>query len=230
MQKTLTISSESASAARTESRGDRRLLIDGRLLETARTFPSINPATGEVLGYAPDATVSDAEAAVAAARRAFDATEWSTNAELRVRCLEQFHQALIDHHDELAELTVAEVGATPALIAGAQLDQPIEIVRYYADLLKDLFDDRGSRQHREPGHAAPPLGGTGSRRGGGRHHRLQLSEPIGVGDSCAAPIETKIAIRSAKLTLVVMSSEVETSRTFSENIQRFLGSARNDRN
>jgi hypothetical protein len=56
------------------------------------------------------------------------------------------------------------------------------------------------------------------------------AEAIGVGDSCAAPIETKIAIRSAKLTLVVMSSEVETSRTFSENIQRFLGSARNDRN
>src|SRR5207253_9431624 len=44
----------------------------------------------------------------------------------------------------------------------------------------------------------------------------------GVGDSCAAPTETKIAIRSAKLTFVVMSSEVETSRTFSENIQRFL--------
>jgi aldehyde dehydrogenase (NAD+) len=156
MQKTLTISSESASAARTESRGDRRLLIDGRLLETARTFPSINPATGEVLGYAPDATVSDAEAAVAAARRAFDATEWSTNTELRVRCLEQFHQALIDHHDELAELTVAEVGATPALIAGAQLDQPIEIVRYYADLLKDYsmtedlgnIESRGMQHHR----------------------------------------------------------------------------------
>ena len=32
--------------------------------------------------------------------------------ELRVRCLEQFHQALIDHRDELAELTTAEVGAT----------------------------------------------------------------------------------------------------------------------
>ena len=156
MRETPTIASESASEARTESRGDRRLLIDGRLLETARTFPSINPATGEVLGYAPDATVSDAEAAVAAARRAFDATEWSTNTELRVRCLEQFHQALIDHHHELAELTVAEVGATPALIAGAQLDQPIEIVRYYADLLKDYsmtedlgnIESRGMQHHR----------------------------------------------------------------------------------
>ena len=65
---------------------------------------------------------ADAEAAVAAARRAFDTTDWSTNTELRIRCLEQLHQALVDHRDELAELTIAEVGATPALCAGAQLD------------------------------------------------------------------------------------------------------------
>ena len=75
-----------------------------------------------MVGHAPDATVADAEAAVAAARRAFDTTDWSTNTELRIRCLEQLHQALVDHRDELAELTIAEVGATPAMCAGAQLD------------------------------------------------------------------------------------------------------------
>src|SRR6476620_9920394 len=106
MQETTPISGNATATDTDEPTADRRLLIDGKLLETTRTFPSINPATGEVLGYAPDATVADAEAAVAAARRAFDATEWSTNTELRVRCLEQFHQALIDHHHELAELTV----------------------------------------------------------------------------------------------------------------------------
>jgi acyl-CoA reductase-like NAD-dependent aldehyde dehydrogenase len=156
MQETPTISTAEDSATGAESQADRRLLIDGRLLESERTFPSINPATGGVLGHAPDATVSDAEAAVAAARRAFDTTDWSTNTELRVRCLQQFHQALIDHHDELAELTIAEVGATPALIAGPQLDQPIEIVRYYADLLKDYsmtedlgnIESRGMQHHR----------------------------------------------------------------------------------
>src|SRR5215210_1861386 len=141
----------------TATRGaDRQLLIDGKLLDTSRTFPTLNPATGEVLGYAPDATVKDAEAAVTAARRAFDATDWSTNTELRVRCLEQFHQALVDHRDELAALTIAEVGATEALCQGAQLDQPIAIVRYYADLLRtypmteDLgnIESRGMQHHR----------------------------------------------------------------------------------
>ncbi len=134
----------------------RRMLIDGELVSSSRTFASLNPATGDVLGDAPDATIADAQAAVAAARRAFDTTDWSTNTERRIRCLEQFHRALVEHRDELAELTIAEVGATSALCAGAQLDQPIEIVRYYAELLKsypmteDLgnIESRGMQHHR----------------------------------------------------------------------------------
>ena len=135
---------------------DRRMLIDGKLVDARRTFASLNPATGEVLGYAPDGTVADAEAAVAAARRAFDAGTWAKDVELRVRCLEQLHQALVDNREELAALTIAEVGATPALTQGAQLDQPVEIVRYYAELLKtypmteDLgnVESRGMQHHR----------------------------------------------------------------------------------
>jgi len=135
---------------------DRRMLIDGKLVDARRTFASLNPATGEVLGHAPDGTVADAEAAVAAARRAFDAGTWAQDVELRVRCLEQLHQALVDNREELAALTIAEVGATPALTQGAQLDQPVEIVRYYAELLKtypmteDLgnVESRGMQHHR----------------------------------------------------------------------------------
>jgi aldehyde dehydrogenase (NAD+) len=135
---------------------DRRMLIDGQLVETDRTFATLNPATGEILGHAPDAGVADAEAAIAAARRAFDATDWSTNVELRIRCLDQLHAALVEHRDELGALTVAEVGATPALLAGPQLDDPIRIVRFYADLLKTYpmteeignIESRGQLHHR----------------------------------------------------------------------------------
>lgn len=52
------------------------LLIDGELVMLDKTFPSYNPATGELFGHAPDAGVDEAEAAVAAARRAFDTTTW----------------------------------------------------------------------------------------------------------------------------------------------------------
>lgn len=159
MAKTLTIATDGhaeSDAAAPPADADRRMLIDGRLVETERTFASLNPATGELLGHAPDGTVDEAKAAVAAARRAFDDGPWATDVSLRIRCLEQFHKALVDHRDELADLTTAEVGATPALLAGAQLDQPVEIVRYYADLLKtfpmteDLgnITSRGMQHHR----------------------------------------------------------------------------------
>ncbi|MGF7233768.1 MAG: aldehyde dehydrogenase family protein [Frankia sp.] len=112
----------------------KRLLIDGQLVETPKTFPTINPTTGDVLGQSPDATVAQAEEAIAAARRAFDTTDWSTNVELRVRCMNQFYEALIKHKEELRELTIAEVGHPRMITAGAALEEPIELVKYYADL------------------------------------------------------------------------------------------------
>ena len=126
----------------------KRLLIDGQLLTLDKTFPSLNPATGEVMGQAPDAGVAEAEAAVAAARRAFDTTDWSTNVEFRIKCLDQLHQAMLDHVEELRELTMAEVGATRILTHGNQLEAPISIVRYYADLLRTypLSEDLGETE------------------------------------------------------------------------------------
>src|SRR5258705_10661481 len=124
MQQTATISSNEAGGAGSASRIERRLLIDGQLLETERTFPSINPATGAVLGYAPDATVGHAEAAVAAARRAFDTTDWSTNTAVRIRCPEQFHRALVDHRPKLAPPPIPEDGPTASPRQPPQSDPP----------------------------------------------------------------------------------------------------------
>jgi acyl-CoA reductase-like NAD-dependent aldehyde dehydrogenase len=133
-----------------------RLLIDGKLIEAGSTFPTLNPATGDVLGHAPDATADDARSAVASARHAFDATSWSTDRDFRLRCLEQLHQALTEHREELRELTIAEVGATLTSTYGHQLDVPIELVSYYADLLRDYpmteelgeVESRGQRHRR----------------------------------------------------------------------------------
>ena len=57
--------------------GDResRLLIDGKLvLGGGGTFPTVNPATEEVLGVAADADAADMDGAIGAARKAFDET------------------------------------------------------------------------------------------------------------------------------------------------------------
>src|SRR6202045_1433216 len=156
VQDTAETTAKTIADAAPESQVDRLLLIDGRLVTVDKTFPSINPATGAVIGHAPDAGTEQAQAAIAAARRAFDTSSWSTDVQLRIRCLDQLHRALLEHADELRELTIAEVGATRALTQGAQLDDPIRIVRFYADLLRtyqfseDLgeVESRGLRHHR----------------------------------------------------------------------------------
>ena len=132
--------------------GDResRLLIDGKLVPASRgTFPTINPATEEVLGVAADATVGDMADAIDAARRAFDETDWSTNVELRVRCLRQLQQAMRDHSEELRELTISEVGAPRMLTAGAHLNGPIEDLSFAADTAA------GYQWTTDLGHATP---------------------------------------------------------------------------
>jgi acyl-CoA reductase-like NAD-dependent aldehyde dehydrogenase len=130
------------------------MLIDGQLVSSEKTFPSSNPATGEVIGSAPDASREQVGAAIAAARRAFDESGWATDRDLRVRCLDQLHAALTEHKEELRELTIAEVGAPRALTYGAQLEEPIQIVRYYADLLKDypLTEELGETEIRGQRH------------------------------------------------------------------------------
>jgi len=115
------------------------LLIDGALRNSANgsVYPNHNPATGEVLGTAPNATPDDFDAAISAARRAFDTTDWSRDVGFRVHCLRQLQQALQDHSEQLADIIVAEVGATRSACATAQVDPPIEGIGYFADLAEN---------------------------------------------------------------------------------------------
>ena len=111
-----------------------QLFIDGKLVAgSGGTFPKVNPATEEVLGVAADATVDDMGQAIEAARRAFDTTDWSTNTELRVRCLRQLQDVLTKHVEELRDLTIAEVGAPRMLTSEAQLEGPVADLSFCAD-------------------------------------------------------------------------------------------------
>jgi aldehyde dehydrogenase (NAD+) len=113
-----------------------QLLIDGKLVPASdgATYPILNPATGQEIGHAPDATAADLDTAIAAARRAFDETDWSTDHAFRVHCLRQLHQALLDNAEAMRALTTAEVGAPAFLTAGPQYDVPVESVAWVADL------------------------------------------------------------------------------------------------
>jgi aldehyde dehydrogenase (NAD+) len=114
--------------------GESRLLIDGKLVPATggRTYPNVNPATEEVIGQVADATREDMDRAIAAARRAFDETDWSTNLAKRARCLRQLHAALTKHKEESRAQIVAEVGAPIMLTYAVQQDSCIQ------DMLWDI--------------------------------------------------------------------------------------------
>ena len=111
-------------------------LVDGKLVGASdgATYPILNPATGQEIGHAPDGTAGDVETAIAAARRAFDETDWSTNVELRVRCLRQLHQALVENADDFRLLTRAEVGMPDFMMGAAGFDVPVDGLSWVTDL------------------------------------------------------------------------------------------------
>jgi aldehyde dehydrogenase (NAD+) len=110
------------------------LFIDGKLVAGgAGRFANINPATEEVLGTAANADAEDMSRAIDAARRAFDRTDWSTNTELRVRCVRQLRDAMREQIEELREITMAEVGAPRMLTGMAQLEGPVADLSFGAD-------------------------------------------------------------------------------------------------
>jgi aldehyde dehydrogenase (NAD+) len=111
-------------------------LVDGKLSGAGdgAAYDVLNPATGQVIGQAPDSTAADVDAAIAAARRAFDETSWSTDVELRVSCLRQLHDALLANADDFRALTTAEVGMPAFMMGAAGFDVPVEGLRWVTDL------------------------------------------------------------------------------------------------
>ncbi len=116
--------------------GEPRNLIDGHLVEASSgaTFDNVNPATEDVIGVCADGTKDDMEAAIAAARRAFDETDWSSDHAFRKRCLTQLHQALEEAKDELRAIVVAEAGSPVLLTYAVQVDGYIAAMPYWAEL------------------------------------------------------------------------------------------------
>ena len=113
-----------------------QLLVDGKLhgASNGASFDIVNPATEEIIGVASDATDDDVDAAIEAARRAFDTTSWSTDHAFRVHCLRQLHRALVDNGPAMRALTTAEAGAPAALTTGPQYDVPVESMAWTIDL------------------------------------------------------------------------------------------------
>lgn len=111
-----------------------KLFIDGELVPAAsgRTYPNINPVTEEVMGEVADAGPEDMDRAIAAARRAFDETDWSTNHAFRHRCLQQLKAGLLAEMEDFKQQIAAETGAPLGICgqSGPQCEVPIGFIDY----------------------------------------------------------------------------------------------------
>ena len=84
--------------------------IDGEWTESATVSESVNPATGEVLGRWADGGEAEARAAVAAALRAFETSDWARDPSLRHRALSEMADRFEARQQELGTLVTRENG------------------------------------------------------------------------------------------------------------------------
>ena len=165
---------------------EHRLLIDGALVEAAsgRTYANVNPATEEVIGQVADAGAEDMERAIAAARRAFDASDWSTDHAWRLRCLTQLRDGLLAVQDDFRQQISAETGAPMGICgaSGPQCGAPIGFIDYTLERLPafEWMRDIG---------VAEPLGQ--------KTRRLIEKEAVGV-VACITPWNVPLQINLAK--------------------------------
>lgn len=114
-----------------------RNLIDGQWQDAAsgRFEPSLNPADGAVIGrYAASGEV-DAQAAIAAARCAFDRPDWAQTPRLRQQVMLNWADRLEARADALARLLTLENGKVLAQSHG-EIGAAISEIRYYAGLTR----------------------------------------------------------------------------------------------
>jgi aldehyde dehydrogenase (NAD+) len=113
----------------------KRLLIGGQWMDavSGKTFPSVNPSTGEVIAELAEADAADADRAVAAARAAFDGPWLRLKPRQRQALLWALADAVQEHYDELRLLEALDMGSP--IGRPRRKDSPAweaEVLRYFA--------------------------------------------------------------------------------------------------
>ncbi|MGA6168026.1 aldehyde dehydrogenase family protein [Amycolatopsis magusensis] len=110
------------------------IYVDGKWVASAapETIDVVNPATEAVIDRVPAGSAADVDAAVAAARRAFDS--WSaTPAEQRCGYLGQLAAKLEERNRQIAEAITADMGAPVKIAQKVQAGLPAVVAASYRD-------------------------------------------------------------------------------------------------
>lgn len=113
---------------------DQQLLIDGKFVpaQSGKTFPTLNPATGQVICQVAEADRGDVDLAVKAARKALDGPWGRMNASDRARLMHKLADAIESRMEELATLETLDNGKPIGDSLAADLPLTIKCYRYYA--------------------------------------------------------------------------------------------------
>jgi aldehyde dehydrogenase (NAD+) len=112
-----------------------KLLINGQFVDAAsgKTFPTLDPRTGEVIAHVAEGDVEDINHAVHVARKAFDEGPWpKMTAYERSRILLRFADLIDKHNDELAALETWDNGKPYEQSAKIEVPMISRLMRYYA--------------------------------------------------------------------------------------------------
>jgi aldehyde dehydrogenase (NAD+) len=111
------------------------MFIGGKWVDSAsgKTFPTINPATGETICHVAEGDKADIDLAVKAARKAFEDGPWPrTNASDRGRLLNKLADLVEKNQEELAALESLDNGKPYRDAIAADLPLTVKCYRYYA--------------------------------------------------------------------------------------------------
>lgn len=126
-----------------------------------RTFTLINASTEAEIGTVPEAVEADVDAAVAAARKAFEASGWSdAKPAERAAVMERFMAAIAARGEEIAKTVSAQNGMPVSLSQLLEGQFAAGIVQYYAGLAATLGqpDVRPSQMGKETLVEGSPIG------------------------------------------------------------------------
>ena len=132
-----------ATAARAATPAARNNLIGGRWLAAAdgRTLEVLSPNDGKVFAAIARGGAREIDAAVAAARRAFDEGAWGRMpAAERGRLMMKLGQKILEHFDELAELEALDTGK-PMKQARADITAAARYFEYYGGAADKVHGD-----------------------------------------------------------------------------------------
>ena len=113
----------------------RKMFINGKWVEAAsgKTFPSYNPATGEVLAKVAEGDREDIDRAVKAARKAFDSGPWpEMTASERGRLIWKLGDLIEEHLEEFAQLESLDNGKPLSVARVADVPLTVDLFRYMA--------------------------------------------------------------------------------------------------